>query len=284
MPADVIGTGDLYAMTKIMSRLHDVSPGTLAHEMLLGPDQTVQAQAETVLTRLLAIEAVVEKNTVFQLHPDFSELPSEKMHLARHLYLKLITNNPPYWVKNLRRGVHACKNFNRDDLQVFRELILTPSEMEANDRNAIDFWSALQALAWQEYNRQMEAMNAEQGRSAELLAMAHELKRTGHEPTLVAVLDANAGFDILSRRSSTDNGELMIEVKSTRSSAIVVTYGEAKKAAEHQDYYEFYIYNMLEHPPHLSIVKAEEMLRHMPQNQGSGVWESVRVPTIHFDA
>jgi hypothetical protein len=284
MPADVIGSGDLYAMTELMSRLHDASPESLAHEMLLGPDHTGQAQTESVLTRLLAIEAVVEYNAAFQLHPDLSELPREKLHLARHLYLKLITNNPPYWVKNLRRGVHACKNFNRDDLQVFRELELTPNEMESKDRNSIEFWSALQTLAWQEYNRQMEAINAEQGRSAELLAMAHEFKRTGHEPTLVAVLDANAGFDILSRRSSTDDRELMIEVKSTRSSAIVVTNGEAKKAEEHRDNYRFYIYDMLENPPRLSIVKAEEMLRHMPQNRGSGVWESVRVPTTHFDA
>ena len=49
--------------------------------------------------------------------------------------------------------------------------MLTPSEMMSEDLNAIEFWSELQALAWQEYNRQIEAVNAEQGRTVEQLAL-----------------------------------------------------------------------------------------------------------------
>ena len=206
MPADVIGSGDLHAMTELFTRLYDISPKSLSRDFLLGPDHAVHAQANAVLDRLLAIKAVVEDYEGIQLHADFAELSKNKTHLARTIYLKLITNNPPNWVKKLRMGAVACKNFNRDDLQVFRELMLTPGEMMAEDLNAVEIWSALQALAWREYNRQMEAMNAEQGRRAEQLALEYEVKRTGHEPTWVAVLDSNAGFDIRSRRSQPMRG------------------------------------------------------------------------------
>lgn len=282
MPADVIGSGGLHFMTELILRLNDASPESLSREFLLGPDYVLHAQTDTVLARLLAIEAVVEDYAGFRLHPDFTELPRDKTYLARTIYLKLIASNPPHWVRKLRLGVVACKNFNRDDLQVFRELMLTPSESMSEDLGAIEIWSRLQALAWQEHNRKMEAMNAEQGRRAEQLALEYEDKRTGHKPTWMAVLDSNAGFDISSRHSSTDDRELMIEVKSTRAAEIVVTRGEAKKAEENQDNYLFYIYNMLYTPPQLSIVKADEMLRHMPQNCGGGEWISVRVSTTNF--
>jgi hypothetical protein len=279
MPADVIGTGALHTMTELISRLGDAWPEALPHEFLLGPDQAMHPQMDALLARLLSTGVVLENNAGVLLHPDFADLPKNRTLLARSIYLKLISSNPPYWVRKLRRGIVACKGFNRDDLQVFRELMLTPSETMSEDLNAIEFWSELQALAWQEHNRQIEAVNAEQGRTAERLALDHEFQRTGHKATWVAVLDANAGYDVRSRRSATDERELMIEVKSTRAAAIVVTRGEAKKAQEHPDDYLFYVYNMLETPPLLSIVAAEEMLRHMPEDSGDGAWVSFQVPT-----
>ena len=82
MPADVIGSGGLHFMTELILRLNDASPESLSREFLLGPDYVLHAQTDTVLARLLAIEAVVEDYAGFRLHPAFYGV-TERQNLPR---------------------------------------------------------------------------------------------------------------------------------------------------------------------------------------------------------
>lgn len=186
----------------------------------------------------------------------------------------LIGVRQPAWAKRMRNGRAEVAKFLPDDVsQCFREAGLlgewTPE--------IIKWWDELAQTA----NARRSAELLEVGRKAERLSVEYEEKRTGVRPKWQALESNFAGYDVLSRLSDEDDSRLMIEVKGTtlskRDAQFFLTRHEWK-IADSASSYRFHLWLLSYEPPVLLEADKDKVREHVPLNQGSGSWESVKIP------
>lgn len=150
-----------------------------------------------------------------------------------------------------------------------------------DDQSTVSFWDALAARARGIRN----AVLTETGRMGERFTLAHEKQRTGCEPVWVA-LDSNAdGYDVLSRVSNEDQRRLTIEVKASSQTSLSgyfhLTRNEWNLAVGSLNH-AFHLWDVSRAPPHLAVLNVDEIAKHVPIDEGNGVWESARIPFFSF--
>ena len=150
-----------------------------------------------------------------------------------------------------------------------------------DDPETVIFWDVLAARARGIRN----AVLTETGRMGERLTLVHERHRTGREPKWVA-LDSNAdGYDVLSHVSDEDQRRLTIEVKASSQAALSgsfhLTRNEWDLAIESL-HHTFHLWDVSRVPPRLAVLEVGQVAKHVPENEGNGVWETARIPFSSF--
>jgi len=152
-----------------------------------------------------------------------------------------------------------------------------------DDSDTVIFWDMLAASARGIRN----AALTEIGRIGERLTLTHERRRTGREPTWVA-LDSNAdGYDVLSRISDADTRRLTIEVKTSnqvaKSGIFHLTRNEWNLAVDSL-HHAFHLWSISGGEPRLAVLHVEQIAKHVPVDEGCGVWESAGIPFAAFSS
>jgi hypothetical protein len=147
------------------------------------------------------------------------------------------------------------------------------------DDDILQCWSALEAFA----RREEADAKRVQGRLAEKLSFEHErarLRRLGivNEPRWVSLDDNYLGYDILS--FDMRDGMLvqrLIEVKSSSRvpPRLILTRNEWKRAQRTPNQCVIHLWKMPGRD--LTEVQIDEFAGHVPQDCGSGTWQSVEI-------
>lgn len=127
----------------------------------------------------------------------------------------------------------------------------------------------------------VDAERLVRAREAERLSLDYERKRLKGlgitlDPRWVAIEDNTLGYDIHSY--DLWDGEIvarLVEVKSTLSDTIFITKNEWRNADSADEHYCFHVWKLPEKV--LTEYTVEVMRKHVPIDQGSGNWESVRI-------
>jgi len=186
----------------------------------------------------------------------------------------LIAVYQPSWAKRMRNGRAEVAKYLADDVsQCFRDAGLLGTWAP----DIISWWDELAQTANARSSAELLAI----GRKAEQLTIEHEEYRTGCKPKWQALESNFSGYDVLSRLSGADGARLMIEVKGTtqkkRDAYFYLTKNEWI-VAEQAENYQFHLWLLSYEPAILIKVDKDLVKRHMPENQGKGTWENVRIP------
>lgn len=128
----------------------------------------------------------------------------------RRAAMELYVHTKPPWISLSTLGREAVRaSAPPDDLQCLSESGL----LDDIDRETVAWWDALACCV----RTQRDGNHMATGRDAESLTIGYESWRTGTTPRWIALESTLAGYDVLSRASSSDASTLVIEVKgSTR--------------------------------------------------------------------
>ena len=186
----------------------------------------------------------------------------------------------PNWLSLMRRGrTRFIKQLPLDAQDIFEAagLLATPPT-----ENIVGWWDAMSGHA----RLTSDHSKVKQGRAAEMLTLDHERRELQEkgihlEPEWPGLDDNFAGYDVGSydRRYSRITNR-MIEVKSTIASPMrfFVTRNEWRTAESARDAYIFHIWNMRSDPPQLHTRTVDDILPHIPSDNGKGQWETAIVP------
>ena len=196
----------------------------------------------------------------------------------RQAILDLIEIDEPFWLQNSTFGRRRVLDFVNVALaQVFLEAGL----VDGVDTNVVAFWDSLAARA----RGQRDTRLLEIGRRGERLTIAYEEQRTGKKPRWVSI-DSNAdGYDVLSVVARDDARTMTIEVKATQvgmNAVLHLTRNEWNTAVEARSH-SFHLWDMSRNPARLAVLSPDDIRPHVPLDNGSGEWKSVRVPFHPFE-
>lgn len=189
----------------------------------------------------------------------------------------LIEKEKPVWLPLLSRGrSEASKYFSNSIFQCFNEAELFSSLTD----EIIAWWDKYINLSY-EFN---SSRNLNIGRKGERLTIAFERKRTVKEPVWQGFESNLVGYDILSVTDVGSSLPLLIEVKTSdthlSSAAFFLSRNELEVALTSPNYL-FYLWCL--HPGQkLFIVRVEDILKHIPNDTGSGKWENVKISYAPF--
>jgi len=197
--------------------------------------------------------------------------------------MHMIIVEKPKWNRYLRMGPTDVfiRKLTSNEKQLFREFGLFAQNDVLRDENAEKWWHEAQNIGWEIENK----IRSEHGKIGEELSMKLEEITTGLRPIWVSRKDNGAGYDIKSIQSHDDQRQKLIEVKATTSRTVYITRYEAKICDENRDSYCFHIWILNRDNPIKSLLcalSAGEVLRHIPQNQGGGLWVDVEIPIRVF--
>ncbi|NJD02813.1 MAG: DUF3883 domain-containing protein [Ruminiclostridium sp.] len=124
------------------------------------------------------------------------------------------------------------------------------------------------------------------GRYGEKLSVRYELKRTEQRPIWKSIDSNLAGYDLLSQVSKFNDNKLLIEVKASKyeylHAVAHITRNEWETACLSTNYC-FHLW-LLSDEPQIAIIPFDDMKMHIPEDNGSGSWESVSIPYHSFDS
>ncbi|MGA4238862.1 DUF3883 domain-containing protein [Ralstonia nicotianae] len=191
----------------------------------------------------------------------------------RQALLDYIDIEHPSWVQNAIFGRSRVISFAGSQIaQIFVEAGLSDGTSDA----VVAFWDALATRAQGQRDDRLTRI----GRTGERLTIAFEERRTGRMPTWVAIDNNADGYDVLSVVGAADFKQLTIEVKTSTqgtSGFAMLTRNEWEMAMESESHV-FHFWNLRDPTqPKLAIISNEEMLKHMPCDQGLGRWDCTRV-------
>jgi uncharacterized protein DUF3883 len=117
------------------------------------------------------------------------------------------------------------------------------------------------------------------GRRAEKYSIQFEKARTGKEPVWQGLETAVSGYDVLSVVSGESERRLKIEVKGSSmrkgEASFFVTRNEWNTATT-STLYHFHLW-LVRDEPKLFVVPAQDVLPHIPADQGSGKWQGAEL-------
>jgi len=199
--------------------------------------------------------------------------PSLKLRLQLQ---DILLCEPPPWIGLVKRGFSALKTLSENTSQCFYEAGL----FEIDDPEVILWWDRIRAEVYE--NDLLEKI--EVGRKGELLSLDLEKKR-GVNPIWISVLDNDAGYDILSQLTPTDQDKLVIEVKTSNEdwdkASFYLTRNEWLILNSHA-YAQVHLWSISKPDYTYAILDFQEVKKHIPYDYGSGEWQNVRIPFKSF--
>lgn len=190
----------------------------------------------------------------------------------------MIERYQPTWAKRIPNGrAEARSALSKEAEQCFKEAGL----LDTWDDDLIKWWDVLGQVA-----RARKASELLQiGRLAESLSIQHEETRTGIKPKWQSLESNFSGYDVLSQLSDVDCAPLKIEVKgstlSKKEAVFTITRNEWVTATN-SDNYIIHLWLIKSNPIEFVAVNRAQLDPHIPTNQGSGTWETVRIPFKAF--
>ena len=205
----------------------------------------------------------------------------------RGMFLHMVRIEIPAWVYQLRKGVVGINNLADSECdQWFRDYQLDlTDEGNFHDENAKSWWSEMQQFAWEKWNIRLNELRTRHGITGEELSCEFEEERTGLKPIHYSRIDSDAGYDINSIRTEEDKVEIQIEVKASTMGFVYITRNEIRVCEANMETYCFHFWRLDRSDSkksELGIFSAEEVLQHIPENQGSGSWVDVEIPISAF--
>ena len=204
--------------------------------------------------------------------------PDEIRKLRLQLADLMLKARPP-WLNLFPRGrEEAIPYLPATVQQCLREAELTNGETAA----VVEWWDTFADVARADERSALTLI----GREGERRSLAFEDARTGVRPHWKALYSNNAGYDILSRISSTDVGPLCVEVKATKQrleeARFFITVNEWHTATSSTNYvFHLWALEIWDKP---RIVSIQEMEAHIPNNAGRGEWQLIVIPFAVFEA
>jgi hypothetical protein len=197
----------------------------------------------------------------------------------RQAILDFVGVGQPAWSQLIPRGrSETLSTLSPAVWQCFAEAELIASYSD----EVVRWWDALAARA----RGQRSEMLLEIGRRGEKLSLQYERKRTGRIPQWQSVESNLSGYDILSVVSSHDTRQLQIEVKATQadvgSSVFHLTRNEWDTGLL-ADQYVYHLWAANQEPPALAVLDKSDLARHVPTDEGAGLWELVEIPFAIFE-
>ena len=187
----------------------------------------------------------------------------------------IIAERRPLWARLAPAGRnHVLQAIGVNGVQCLRAAGL----LETSER-ATAWWDALANV-----NRgDKDARLLAQGRQGERLSLAYETERLQREgisraPSWVAIEDNTVGYDILSYAMIEGHEtSRLIEVKTTYADPprMILSRNEWKTAEQFGAAFEFHLWQMA--TTTLTILGAEDVQLHIPEDNGRGRWESVEI-------
>lgn len=201
--------------------------------------------------------------------------------LWRVILTGYISNSEPAWAKRIPYGrKEAYLIMTAEEQRCFDEAGL----MESTDADVVEWWDF---LAERERTKKDTSL-LDVGREGERFTMLYEQQRTNVSPEWISIESNLAGYDILSRRTSDSDENILIEVKSSRKSMenafCIVTRHEWETAQRKNnvDRYFFYLWKLSRGEISLAIVDVVRMQAYIPFDSGSGKWKEVSIPYTAF--
>ena len=226
----------------------------------------------------------LDMDASFELLPFIEpDCPLDGHKFYRGCVEAVLRNYRPGWLRNMRQGrLRFIRQLTPDAQDVFKAagLLETPAPTEI-----VNWWDAVSGSA----RLMTDRAKLEQGRIAEKLTLDRERrdlqkKCIEMEPEWLGLDDNFAGYDVRSydRKPSGSIVNRLIEVKSTTTSPMrfFVTRNEWTKAATVGDRYIFHVWNMASEPPELHTRTVEQVMPHIPSNNGKGTWETAAIPLV----
>ncbi|OZQ67680.1 hypothetical protein CA600_08365 [Paenibacillus sp. VTT E-133280] len=234
----------------------------------------VVADAKTVLETSLECKWVtLKENNHLKLtkRGEAVLFPHQPFQRLRVQLAYLIETYKPSWAPLITFGrAEAVKYFSSEVKQCFSEAYL----LEGYDQDVIEWWDKL-AIATRGFH---DDVRLELGRKGELLSIQYEKDRTGVAPIWQSIESNFSGYDLLSQMDDHNLTPLRIEVKATNTKneiSFIITKGEWNVAINSKSYI-FHIWSLNPYKE-LFIFTQDDMSRHIPVNEGKGLWESVQV-------
>lgn len=193
----------------------------------------------------------------------------------RLFVFEIIKQGKPWWQRFIPYGREKVRTaLATDGIQCFREAGLFDA---CPDEDTVRWWDDISALM----RGVIDSERMVRAREAERLSLKHERKRLTElgiekDPEWVSLEDNTLGYDI--RSFDLADGHIinrMIEVKSTLSDTIVLSRNEWDNAATSAARTVFHVWKfpskeLYEYP-------VATMEAHIPQDQGNGLWESLKI-------
>ena len=212
-------------------------------------------------------------------------LDEKRVFINRELLWQYIETTIPPWTRNMKHGIEQTRKGIADPnmKQIFRENGLFITSDEQVDIQIMEWWNRAKRFS----RLIQQTKNVETGDKGEELTIHYETQRTSQTPKLVSLQSDSYGYDVLSVEKHNSLIELFIEVKTTsigwNRGNIHITAHEAEKCESLGGKYVFYLWNIQSNPYELKVIKANQMSTFFPLNQGSGKWESVKIPLREFN-
>ena len=189
----------------------------------------------------------------------------------------VIANRSPVWARLAPAGRnHVLQAIGTNGVQCMRAAGLL-----GTDERATAWWDGLASAKRGERDARLLA----QGREGERRSLAYERVRLSddgieREPIWVAIDDNRVGYDILSyswHEGSETNRLIEVKTSSADPAQMILTRNEWLTAEQYEPAFEFHVWNLRDGG--LAIYKVEDIRRHIPTDNGDGIWDSV---TIRF--
>lgn len=207
-------------------------------------------------------------------------------HIPTNLWKRIIMDHiidtMPSWSSRIPAGRKEAFLFMPADVQrCFNEAGLM--ERPATEI-VIEWWEKASGLIRSKQN----ISKTKTGRRGELCTISYEYKRTGRVAIWESFETNLVGYDVLSVVDSTSEDKLLIEVKSsTRSigkAEMIVSRNEWETASRNIEgcCYRFYLWVFSEETK-MCIISPDELIVHIPNDEGDGKWEDVSIPFKAFE-
>lgn len=193
----------------------------------------------------------------------------------RRFITKLVEYSDPFWLRYIPSGREKVREaLSMDVSQCLREAgLFDPMP----DVDTIEWWDKLAA----NIRGRIDTEQMSRARHAERLSIEYESKRLSEigirkVPEWVSLEDNTIGYDILSYdQVDTYIVSKLIEVKSTLNNTIYISRNEWRNASTSIDQTVFHVWVLPSED--LYEFTVTEMKDHIPNDQGDGIWQEVKV-------
>lgn len=209
-----------------------------------------------------------------ELDSSLGWVPSkDRLRLFVSEWIRLVK---PRWVRLIPYGREKLRAALGDDqAQCFREAGLFDA---IPDYETLMWWDSLAGLM----RGEADAEKMRRARHAERLSLEYERSRLQtlgicEAPSWVALEDNSLGYDILSYDINSDGRVVrrMVEVKSKLADTIFITRTEWENVSGADQQSVIHVWDLPQE--RLREYRAADVARHIPIDQGAGVWQNIRI-------